>query len=145
MSDELCTVREAAQTLGVHMKTVLRFIREGRLPAHRMGKSYRIQRSDVAIFAGLPAASIAVVGEATAKPSITAIVDIPGVAAPLAQRWMIMVTASLKSRSADSGRLDVQVIHDYSGAQLKIIVVGDSGEVLLFLSLVHVWINQLRA
>jgi len=55
MIDEPVTVRQAAEALGLHVKTVLRFIREGRLPAHRMGKSYRLRRSDVDAFAGLPA------------------------------------------------------------------------------------------
>ena len=143
MSEELCTVREAAQTLGVHVKTVLRFIRDGRLPAHRMGKSYRLQRSDVTAFAGLPAASAA--GTSGAKPALTAIVDIPGIAAPLAQRWMTTLTASLKGRGAGSARLDVQVVHDPGEAQLKIIAVGDIGEAVLFLGLVRALMEQLRA
>src|SRR5262245_37744597 len=42
--DELCTVHFAADRLKLHPKTVQRLIREGRLRATRIGKSYRIRR-----------------------------------------------------------------------------------------------------
>lgn len=45
---ELCTVPQAAATLGVHPSTIWRWIDAGRLPAYRVGpKSIRIKRSDV--------------------------------------------------------------------------------------------------
>src|SRR5699024_8034289 len=124
MTEAVCTVREAAERLGLHVKTVLRFIREGRLPAHRMGKSYRLRWNDVESFIGLPVAGVTASAPGGAKPSLTAVVDIPNVAAPLAERWMTTLTASLKGRGAGSPRLDVQVVHDRESGQLKIIAVG---------------------
>ena len=47
MSDALITVEQAAEQLKLHPKTVLRHIREGRLPATRIGKSYRLRAADV--------------------------------------------------------------------------------------------------
>jgi excisionase family DNA binding protein len=52
MSEELYTVEMAAERLKLHPKTVLRFIRDGRLRATRIGKSYRILRSDLDAFGG---------------------------------------------------------------------------------------------
>jgi excisionase family DNA binding protein len=140
MTEALYTVREAAERLGLHVKTVLRFIRDGRLAAHRIGKSYRLKRSDVEAFAGLPAA----IGPG-AKPLLTAVVDIPDVAAPLAERWMTTLTASLKGRGAGNARLDIQVVHDRETGQLKIIALGDLEEGTLFLGLVRALVEQLRA
>ena len=39
MSTTLFTVEQAAQRLNLHPKTVLRYIRDGQLPATRVGKS----------------------------------------------------------------------------------------------------------
>ena len=47
MSEDVYTVELAAERLRLHPKTVLRFIAEGRLRAVKMGKSYRILRSDL--------------------------------------------------------------------------------------------------
>ena len=111
----LCTVAFAAAQLGLHRKTILRFIREGRLPARRIGKSYRIRRSDLENFAGLPANATPAAG----KPSVTAIVDLPGVIPALAQRWMTTVTASLKGRSEGSTPMKVEVIYDEARTRLR--------------------------
>ncbi len=56
--DDLCTVETAAAHLQVHRKTVLRYIRDGRLPATRIGKAYRIQRADLDAFAGTPSSTV---------------------------------------------------------------------------------------
>ncbi len=99
----VCTVRFAALQLGLHRKTVLRMIREGRLPAKRIGKSYRIRRVDLQAFAGLSASESPAAAPA-ARPSITAIYEVPGVAQPAAERWMTVVMAMLKGRAPRAAR-----------------------------------------
>ena len=42
---QLYSVEEVADRLDLHVKTVRRIIREGRLPAKRIGKAYRITRA----------------------------------------------------------------------------------------------------
>jgi excisionase family DNA binding protein len=68
---ELCTAAFAALHLKLHIKTVLRFIREGRLRATRVGRSYRIVRSDLEASAGI-SADVHAFDDDT---SITSIVD----------------------------------------------------------------------
>lgn len=48
--DGTVTAREVAQKLGVSQQRVYQFIREGRLPATRVGGVYRIQESDLEKF-----------------------------------------------------------------------------------------------
>ena len=43
---------EVAELLGLHVRTVRRFIGEGKLKAARVGKQYRIAKSDVRALAG---------------------------------------------------------------------------------------------
>ena len=52
MSEMFHTVEHAARRLQLHPKTVLRFIRDGRLPAKRLGKAWRIRQSDLDALAG---------------------------------------------------------------------------------------------
>jgi excisionase family DNA binding protein len=47
---EVLTVEQAAEYLQVHRATLYRYIREGLLPAVRLGKVYRLLRSDVEAF-----------------------------------------------------------------------------------------------
>lgn len=44
---EVLTVEQAAEMLQLHKATVYKYIREGVVPAVRIGKSYRILRRDL--------------------------------------------------------------------------------------------------
>ena len=46
------TVSQVAKLLQLHEKTVQRFIREGKLKASKVGRSYRIAGHDLSVFAG---------------------------------------------------------------------------------------------
>jgi excisionase family DNA binding protein len=48
--DRLLTVAEVATTMRVSNMTVYRLIKNGDLPALRVGKNYRIRESDVDVF-----------------------------------------------------------------------------------------------
>lgn len=51
---ELLTVFDVAKRLNLHVKTVRGYVRDGRLKAVRIGKQYRISRSDLEAFTGMP-------------------------------------------------------------------------------------------
>lgn len=139
MAEELCTVDFAADRLKLHPKTVLRFIREGRLPARRIGKAYRIRRADLDAFAGVPPAA-----QPAPEPSVTTIVDVPGVGAALAQKWARTVTNALNAKPMDGALLRADVVYDEAREHLKIIVVGPPDEVVDLMNLVRVWLDQLE-
>ena len=50
VGDRLLTVGEVAATMRVSNMTVYRLIKNGDLPALRVGKNYRIRESDVDVF-----------------------------------------------------------------------------------------------
>lgn len=47
MSEALLTATELAEYLKIHVRTVRRWVREGRLPAIRMGRGLRFASDDV--------------------------------------------------------------------------------------------------
>ena len=96
--DDLCTVEFAAVHLQVHRKTVLRYIRDGRLPATRIGKAYRIQRADLDTFAGTPSSTVTLADAAR----VTSIVDVPGVGPTLASKLAGAVTNSLHAAATNA-------------------------------------------
>ena len=140
VSDELCTVEFAADQLKLHPRTVQRIIREGRLPARRIGKSYRIRRSDLESFAGLPAASAAALPP---PPTMTGIIDVQGVDADTARLWARSL-ATAAQRSRNEGRVRGEIIHDSASGSAKIIVIGSTDEALSLLTLARVWTEQLE-
>jgi|SRR5690606_19800371 len=139
MPEELCTVDFAAERLKLHPKTVLRFIREGRLPARRIGKAYRIRRADLDAFAGVPPRP-----HPAEQATITTIVDIPAVGPALAQKWARTVSSTLASRPANSARLRADVIYDEPREHLKIVLLGPLEQVVDLMNLVRVWLDQLE-
>src|SRR4051812_6553903 len=50
--DNLLTTEQVAKRLNLHQNTVIRYIRSGRLPAVKVGKSYRIKQSVVDTLVG---------------------------------------------------------------------------------------------
>jgi excisionase family DNA binding protein len=137
---DICTVDAAARRLELHPKTVLRFIREGRLKATRIGKSYRILRADVDALAGVSAQTTSVAESAR----VTCIIDMPGVGPELARTWATTVTASLNTRhreTSDDVRADV--IYEPERSHLKIVVVGSPADAIPLIWVMKVWIEQL--
>jgi excisionase family DNA binding protein len=135
----LCTVEEVAARLKLHVKTVQRFIREGRLPARRVGRGYRLLRADVERFAGMAA---------MAEPPaarVTAIVDLPGVGEDAAKQWSRNMAAHVSGAAVSSRAAHVELVHDAQLAQLKILIVGTMAEIGAMLALVRLWWEQLPA
>lgn len=139
VSGDLLTVEQAAERLQVHAKTVLRAIREGRLRATRVGKSYRILRSDLDAFTGVPARP----ASGAADAWITTIVDVPNVWPEMAQKWARTVTNALNARPTGGPPLRADVIHEPERSHLKIIVTGPPGDVINLMNLIRVWLEQL--
>lgn len=130
MSEELLTVEAAAEALSLHAKTVLRHIREGRLRATKVGKQYRILRSDLASFAGAP------VQKDDQRGRATAIVDVDDVDEHLLRRLSTIVLAA-GQRGESESRLSVNVAHDPIRRSAKVITIGSAGDVAMVLKLVE--------
>lgn len=50
MGGNYLSVEYVAKTLGIHPKTIQRYIREGKLPAVKVGKAWRISGHDLSVF-----------------------------------------------------------------------------------------------
>src|SRR3569833_4175374 len=116
MSEEVYTVEQRAERLKPHPKTVLRFIRDGRLRAVKVGKSYRILRSDLEAMTG------AVRGEGASTARVTSIVDIPDVDADLAQRLARQLPAMRMGQTTPADPMSLDVAYDPARRHLKVVI-----------------------
>ncbi len=122
MAQDVFSVEQVAAKLGLHVRTVRNYVRDGRLKAVRIGKQYRITAEDLAAFTGLP------VAERAAAPvaELSGVVEIAGVDRARADRISTMVVASVNGpRDGGERPLRVETIHDGERATMKIIVLGD--------------------
>ncbi|HEY3501784.1 MAG TPA: helix-turn-helix domain-containing protein [Actinocatenispora sp.] len=117
MKDDVYSVEQVAEWLGLHVRTVRGYIRSGRLPAVRIGKQYRIARADVEALAGRPRATVSVSAE------VSSIVQIDGVDRALADRLGTLVLAGVNT-GHPAHPLRVQTVHDEETHRMKIVILG---------------------
>jgi len=138
MPQELYTVDQVADLLGLQARTIRNYVRDGRLKAVRIGKQYRIARADLEALTGHPVAGAA--GDTAGRHrhvEVSSIVQIDAIDPELAGRISSHVMAAAGSRGVDEP-LRVQTIYDEERARLKIIVLGDTGTTTALLRLIGV-------
>jgi excisionase family DNA binding protein len=135
MSEAFHTVEQAAERLKLHPKTVLRFIKDGRLRATRIGKAYRILASDLDALAGAapkPAGPVA---------RVTAILDVPNATTELAQRLGRFLPAARMGNQALPDPMSLDIAYDPPRQALKLVMVGSPGDVAAMLKITEAWLE----
>ncbi|MEU8495677.1 helix-turn-helix domain-containing protein [Streptomyces lavendulae] len=117
------SVEQVADLLGLHVRTVRGYVREGRLKAALVGRQYRITHEDLEAFTGLPAPSPARAGRPARHTEVSGIVQIDAIGPGSVDRLTNLLMAAVAGRHGDD-RLRVESIHDRERATLKIIVLG---------------------
>ncbi|AOS62364.1 excisionase family DNA binding protein [Actinoalloteichus hymeniacidonis] len=126
MSEELLTADEVAARLGLHVRTVRNYIRDGRLPAVRIGKQYRITGADLAEFLGtapeLRDETPPSAGERHA--AVSSIVEIDAIDRAMADRITTLLSAATAHRRPGDDHLRIDTVHDARRARLKVVMLG---------------------
>ncbi|AGL14400.1 helix-turn-helix domain-containing protein [Actinoplanes sp. N902-109] len=113
MDDGLYSVEQVADQLGLHVRTVRGYIRDGKLPAVRIGKQYRIAQPDLDALTGRPAAP-------APRIEVSAVAEVTAIGTAGADRLSTLLVAAAQSRRD----LRVRTIHDETRRTLKVIVLG---------------------
>jgi excisionase family DNA binding protein len=120
---ELFSAEQVAERLGLHVRTVRLYVREGRLKATRIGKQYRIARADLEAFTGHPVPpSDRETVRRHRHVEVTSIVQIDAVSPEAAARITRTLAASSENGAA---RLRVESLYFDELGRLKIILFGD--------------------
>jgi excisionase family DNA binding protein len=134
MSEKYYTVEQISELLGMHPKTVQRYIREGRLRAVKIGKGWRVTGHDLSTFtesagvkSGTTEEGCAGGGEhAAAAPegaTASAVVDIPADKNE-AIRILNALTAALNSKPPEYGRSSMHAQHIGEEAKVRVTLWG---------------------
>jgi len=116
------TIEQVAERLGLHVKTVRHYVRDGKLKATRIGKSYRIARADLEVLAGPVAAEPPV--RRTRHVEVSSVVDIDAVDKDTAYRITTFATAAVSGERPGDAPVRVQTLYDEERARLKVIISG---------------------
>ncbi|HEX3363578.1 helix-turn-helix domain-containing protein [Phenylobacterium sp.] len=149
MSEEVYTVEQFAERLKLHPKTVLRFIKDGRLRAVKVGKSYRILRTEMeATMPGFSFEDYRGAAEAyrnrlekriaRSDARVTSIIDLPDIAPDVAERMARMLPAARAGQAAHADAMTLEVIYDPPRRHLKVLIVGSPGDTAAMLKMVEV-------
>ena len=123
MSTPLYTADEVAGLLNLHVKTIRRYVRDGRLKARRIGKEYRIARADLDDFAGETRPADTPVAR-TRHVIASTIVDVDVISPDESHRITTMIMASLNSRRGEADFPRVDSIYYPEQAKLRVTITA---------------------
>lgn len=112
MSEKYYSVEQIAEMIDMHPKTIQRYIREGRLKAKKIGKSWRVTGHDLSIFAedtdgvfmkDASSGLQSIIGAAIKNIKVSTVIDIPVKNTSEAVQVSNWITASLNSQSSEYG------------------------------------------
>jgi excisionase family DNA binding protein len=125
MPQELYSVHQVAQRLGLHVRTVRNYVRDGRLKAVRIGKQYRIAREHLEALTGHRAAAPGTEGETPGRHiEVSSIAQIEAVSFDAASRVTNALMAAARGRPEAEEPLRIDTIYDQERARLKVILTG---------------------
>ena len=139
MTEDLYTVSDVAERLKLHVKTVLAFIRDGRLRATKVGKQYRVTKADLDAFTGHPAPEAAPVRR-TRHVEVSSIVEIDAISLETATRAVTHLQAALKGRPPEDTHAQLDTIYYQEIARLKLIISASPDTTAKLLSYVPILI-----
>jgi len=120
---QLYTVDEVAERLNLHVKTVRRYIQQGKLPAKRIGKEYRITRSALDEFAGSTPPDTQHISR-TRQVIASSIIDIDAISPEDSQRITTLVMAGLNARRGEGDFPRVDSLYDTERGRLRIMITA---------------------
>ena len=140
MSEQLHTVQQAAERLKLHPKTVLRLIHEGRLKGTRIGKSYRIQESDLRAFSGESPGA----GPSGLQVRVTCVAEVEDLTMQEASRIANVLSAALISSEARPEPLRMTTAYHPETRTLKAVLFAGADDAAAWLRLLQVQVEHLR-
>ena len=135
------SIDQVAGRLGLHVRTVRRYVREGRLKAVRIGKQYRVAREALDALTGTPPAPAAVAAPTARHVEVSSILQVDGVDRGTADRVTTGLLAAVKGRPEESTPLRIDTIYDPERARLKVILNGSATTTASLLKFVNAYLE----
>jgi excisionase family DNA binding protein len=144
MEEVLFSIEQVAERLGLHVKTVRNYVREGRLRAVRIGKQYRIAAPDLAAMMGRPISSLEPQPvRRTRHAEVYSVVEVDAVSPELSARVTNMLMAAANGRDyTEDDPMRAQAIYDAPRGRLKLILIGSIESTSALLRLIKALVEE---
>ncbi|HEY2464730.1 MAG TPA: helix-turn-helix domain-containing protein [Steroidobacteraceae bacterium] len=116
------SLNQVAERLGLHVRTVRAYVRNGRLKAVRIGKQYRVAQEDLDSITGADEARSRAARRRRAE--VSCVVQMGAVTQNTVLRMADHLRGAVQARRDDGSALRVETIYDQGHAELKVIVIG---------------------
>jgi excisionase family DNA binding protein len=126
MIKDYYTVEQISAMLDIHPKTIQRYIREGKLRATKIGKSWRVNGHDLSVFMedNREDGNISKI-RPTRSVNASSVIDINAVGKDDAIRIMNTLTAALNSKPQEYGQSSMQSQYIEHENMVRITIWGD--------------------
>ncbi len=120
MQEKYYTVEQISNLLQMHPKTVQRYIREGKLRAVKVGKSWRVSGHDLSVFTE----SVPPAAEHAPTAVVSCVADVYAADKEAAIRMMNALTAAQNGKPAEYGQSTLQTQYIPEEEKLRITLYG---------------------
>jgi len=124
MNREYYTVEQIAEMLTIHPKTVQRYIREGRLRATKIGKSWRVTGHDLSLFVEHNPEEASTAEQPDMQVTASSVIDIIVPGKNEAIRIMNTLTAALNAKPPEYGQSSLQSQYLESEKRVRVTLWG---------------------
>jgi excisionase family DNA binding protein len=144
-SREYYSTEEVAEILDLHIRTIRRFIREGKLKATRVGKQFRIAESDLRTLMGSNE------GEKPAVPQnrhrrivVSTTVDIDAIGHTKQERLVKLLSSAFQSLHDEQKSRRFDLIYYEAEGRLRLLINGDLDITNAILGLIRVVLEAIE-
>src|SRR6476661_8801032 len=112
-AEQFYSIEQVALQLGLHVRTVRNYVRDGRLKGVRIGKQYRIAREDLESLTGRRGSSPSndVEPPRQRRVEVSSVVQVDAIAPDAANRITNALMATAQGRSSEDGPLRIDTIY----------------------------------
>lgn len=159
MEDQFYSIEKVAEILGMHHKTIRKFITEGKLAASKVGKQWRISGHDLSIFmennnvnindkkiSEDPSIDFVSNGETedivTQKVNVSTVVDINDVDKEDYFRISNTLIAVMNCKDSKMGKSTINMKYDEKASRLRVLLWGNISFIEGMLSSISMLVEQ---
>ncbi len=144
MEKEFYTVDQISKMLNIHQKTIQRYIREGKLRATKIGKSWRVSGHDLSSFTENNEAAYNKNSESSTENRVKAssVVDINVTSRDEANRISNSLTAAMNVKPVEYGQSTLHAQFIESDNLLRITLWGSAGFMSTIFSFIEIFVKQ---
>lgn len=137
MTQDWYSMEQVAEQLGLHVRTVRGYVRDGRLNAVRIGKQYRVARADLDALTGRSARQ----EERDRRVEVSTILDVDGIDGATADRIAALLDG-LPRGPQQGPVLHLQTVRDPDPPRLRVLTTGGIPATMEILRLVAALLEE---